>query len=52
MFNHRAEVAFIVRLRGFRESVTGLAAEKIGQRLVDGYGEIAAAIGGTGHSDR
>jgi DNA-binding IclR family transcriptional regulator len=46
VFDHRAEVALIVGLRGFRESVTGLEAEKIGQRLVDACGEITSAIGG------
>jgi DNA-binding IclR family transcriptional regulator len=47
VFDHGAEVALIVGLRGFRESLTGLAAEKIGQRLVDACAEITAAIGGT-----
>ena len=47
VFDHRAEVALIVGLRGFRESVTGLEAEKIGQRLVDACAEITTAIGGT-----
>jgi DNA-binding IclR family transcriptional regulator len=46
VFDHRSEVALIVGLRGFRSAVTGLDAEKIGQRLVDGCGEITAAIGG------
>ena len=46
VFDHRAEVALIVGLRGFRESVSGIAAEKIGQRLVDGCAEITVAIGG------
>ena len=47
VFDHHGEVALIVGLRGFRESVTGLAAEKIGQRLVDACAEITAAIRGT-----
>jgi DNA-binding IclR family transcriptional regulator len=47
VFDHRAEVALILGLRGFRESVTGLEAEKIGQRLVDACAEITVAVGGT-----
>jgi DNA-binding IclR family transcriptional regulator len=46
VFDRRAEVALILGLRGFHESVTGLEAEKIGQRLVDAAGEITAAISG------
>jgi DNA-binding IclR family transcriptional regulator len=46
VFDHRAEVALIVGLRGFHESVTGRAAEKIGQRLVDACTELTSAIGG------
>jgi DNA-binding IclR family transcriptional regulator len=46
VFDRAGEVALIVGLRGFRDAVTGLVAEKIGQRLVDGAAEITTAIGG------